>query len=259
MKILVTNDDGVDNPGLWALVNAVNDLGDVTVVAPADNQSGVGAGLSFRHSVHINEHESRVPGVPTYAVEGTPGDCVAHGIINVLNGDVDVVVAGINPGFNTSRNLFISGTFGAAIIAAANGVKTCAFSMDPEDNIDDPLVGSLITAITSELISPETPRAGLFNVNFPSLWRNSIVGAEGCTPTPSEYKMKLIPHEDGGYEIFSGLKVKIDGLEVPQGTDVEALDRGRVALTALDGPTLNSLQDDPTLQRMIDAANRVIG
>jgi hypothetical protein len=71
--------------------------------------------------------------------------------------------------------------------------------------------------------------------------------------------MKLIPHEDGGYEIFSGLKVKIDGLEVPQGTDVEALDRGRVALTALDGPTLNSLQDDPTLQRMIDAANRVIG
>lgn len=262
MNILVTNDDGVDNPGIWALVRAVKDLGDVTVVAPATNQSGVGAGLSFRKSVHINDHESQVPGVECYAVEGTPGDCVIFGIRHVLRGDVDAVVSGINPGFNTSRNMFISGTFGASIIASANGVKTAAFSMDAEDDINDPLVCSLITEVTRELISADTPAASLYNINFPSIrssGNGGIRGAEGCAPAPSELKTMLRANADGGYEVFSGLSIKMNGSEPEPGTDVEVLDRGMVALTSVRGYDLQNLPDDPSLQRMIAAVNRAIG
>jgi len=259
MKILVTNDDGFENPGIWALVNAVKELGDVTVVAPADNQSGIGTAISFRRSVKVVKAPSRVNGVECYSVGGTPADSVILGIENIMVDGVDAVVSGINPGFNTSRNLFISGTMGAAINASAKGVKTCAFSMDHEDDLDDQSVAKIITAITGELLENDTPRGGLFNINFPSLSGGAIQGAEGAVPAPSEFKTVLEAQSDGGYEIFSGLKMVIDGLPLTPGTDLEVLNRRKVAVSALDGPTLTHQPNDATLRRMIDAANRVIG
>ena len=259
MNILVTNDDGVDNPGIWARARAVKDSGDVTVVAPADNQSGVGAGLSFRQSITIREHKSQIKGVLCFAVDGTPGDSVAFGVNHILTDGVDALVAGINPGTNTSRNVFISGTFGAVIIAAAIGVKACAFSIDALDDVDDQLVGRIINATTRELVSPDTPRGGLYNVNFPPLRYSEILAAEGCAPAPSELRMKLEADNFGGFELFSGLRLGIDRLKLMPGTDVEVLSLGRVALSSLDGNTLVHDQNDPTLQRMIAAANGVIG
>jgi 5'-nucleotidase len=259
MNILVTNDDGFDNPGIWALANAVKDLGNVTVVAPAGNQSGVGAAISFRKSVKIKKAPSRIDGVDCYTVSGTPADSVILGIENVFLGDIDAVVAGINPGFNTSRNVFISGTMGAAIVGSAKGVKSCAFSMDATDDIDDQQVRSIITSVATELISDETPRGALFNVNFPTLPSGGIEGVEGAAPAPSEFRSLIEAQSDGGYEILSGLSVNIERQELTAGTDLEVISRGRVAISALDGPTLAHEPHDPTLRRMIDAANRVIG
>lgn len=259
MNILVTNDDGVDNPGIWTLVRAVKNLGSITVVAPATNQSGMGAALSFRKSVAVNECESQVAGVPCYAVDGTPGDSVVIGIKHVLNDRVDAVVSGINPGSNTSRNLLISGTMGAASIACSNGIKAAAFSMAVPVDFDDPLIGKITAAITEELISSETPDAALFNINYPSFQAGEIVNAEGCAPTPSLHHMKLEQHDNGGFEIMSRLAVHRDGTTLEPGTDLEVLDRGRVAITALNGNNLCHIPGDPSLQRMIAAANRAIG
>jgi 5'-nucleotidase len=259
MNILVTNDDGVDNPGIWGLVRAIKDLANVTVVAPANNQSGRGAGLSFRNSIAFTETDSPVQGVPCYAVEGTPGDATVVGLKHVLNDQVDAVVSGINPGHNTSRNMFISGTMGAAIIASSNGVKAAAFSAELLEDVDDPLIGKITNAITKELVSEETPQATLFNVNFPSIHNGKINGAEESAPTPSLLQMKLERHENGGYEIFSRLAVGSDGSTAGQGTDIEVLMRGRVSITAVNGYDLKHIPNDPSLQRMIDAANLAIG
>ena len=250
MKILVTNDDGVENPGIWALVKAVKNLGEVTVVGPAGNQSGVGTALSLRKSVHVTSAPSQVQGVECFAVSGTPADSVILGIEHVLKGEVDVVVSGINPGFNTSRNLFISGTMGAAIQAAGKGIKACAFSMDAVDDINNQNVRNVVTEIVRELVHSDTPRAALFNVNFPSLSFGGMQEAEGAVSAPSEFRSKVELQSDGGFELLSGLQVNIDQLELTPGTDLEVLDRRKVAISALDGPTL---------RRMIDAANRVIG
>ena len=259
MKILVTNDDGVDNPGIWALVNAVKDLGEVTVVGPAGNQSGVGTALSLRKSVHVTSAPSQVPGVECFAVSGTPGDSVILGVEHVLDGEVDAVVSGINPGFNTSRNLFISGTMGAAIQAAGKGIKSCAFSMDAVDDISDQNIRNVITEVVRELVHNDTPLAALFNVNFPSLAYGGMQGAEGAVPAPSEFKSLVEAQDDGGFELFSGLQVQIEQLALTPGTDLEVLNRHKVAISALDGPTLTHKPDDTTLRRMIDATNRVIG
>ncbi len=259
MNILVTNDDGVDNPGIWALVRAVKHLGNVTVVAPASDQSGRGAALSFRKSVAVNEIESRMQGVRCYAVEGTPGDATVIGIKHVLDDQVDAVVSGINPGNNTSRNFLISGTFGAAIIACSNGIKAAAFSSNWLDDVDDPLIGKITAAVTKELISEDTPGATLFNINFPSIDDRMFLGAEESSPAPSLLQMKTVQQDDGGYEIISRLAVSWNGSELVPGTDLEVLSRGRVALTAVNGDNLSHIPGDPSLQRMIAAANRVIG
>ena len=259
MNILITNDDSIEHPGIWALANAVKDLGHVTVVAPAEDQSGVGTAVSFRKSVKVYPAPSRVQGIDCYAVSGTPADSVIHGSKQIFNDEVDAVVSGINPGFNTSRHLFISGTFGASIIASALGIKTCAFSMDPENDPNDDAVRSVITAVTRELISAQTPQGSLFNVNFPTVRTQGMNGAEGAAPMPSDLKMSSEALADGGFEVSSELKAKIDRMDLAPGTDEEVLSRGKVALTALDGTNLSYLPGDPSLQRMIDAANRVIG
>jgi len=259
MNILVTNDDGFDNPGVWALVNAVRHLGKVTVVAPAENKSGVGTAISFRQSLKINPAPSRFDDVECFAVSGTPADSVILGIEHVLNHDVDVVLSGINPGFNTSRNMFISGTFGAAIVAAAKGYKACAFSMDHGDNLDDEVIAKVTGAIAAEVMSEETPKAGLYNVNYPMFRYDPILSAEAAKPAVSDFKMYLDPHSDGGFEVFSGLQIVIDSEQLEPGTDVEVLARDRIAISAVEGPTINFIPDDPTMHRMIAAANKVIG
>ena len=84
-------------------------------------------------------------------------------------------------------------------------------------------------------------------------------GAEGAVPAPSELRSLVEVQDDGGFELFSGLHVNIDQLKLTPGTDLEVLDRRKVAVSALDGPTLIHQPDDATLRRMIDAANHVIG
>lgn len=259
MKILVTNDDGFDNPGIWALVRAVKDLGDVTVVAPADNQSGVGTALSLRKSVKINSAPSRVDGVPCWAVAGTPADSVILGVEHVLLGDCDLVVSGINPGFNTSRNVFISGTMGAAIQAAGKGIKACAFSLGMDGDLEDLIAAKVVNAVATELLKPETQRGALFNVNFPAEPGDTYRGVEGAFPQPTEFMSKLEAQSDGGYELFSGLRMNIMEEELTAGSDNEVLSRGKVSISSFDGPTLTHQPQDLTLQRIIDAANRVTG
>lgn len=259
MKILVTNDDGFDNPGIWALVNAVKDIGDVTVVAPADNQSGVGTALSLRKSVKINSAPTKVDGVLCYAVGGTPADSVILGVEHVLLGEVDLVLSGINPGFNTSRNVYISGTMGAAIQASGKGIKACAFSMGMGGDLEDPVAGRAVTAIARELLDPETPRGALFNVNFPGEGGDTYQGAEGAFPQPSEFMSKIEAQSDGGYEIFSGLRVNILEERVDPGSDIEVNSRGKIAISCLDGDTMVHQPQSASLLRILSAVNGVTG
>lgn len=119
--ILLTNDDGIDSPGLQALANGLWDVGNVTVVAPADNRSAMGRASSAE--VTVREHELG------YAIEGTPVDCVVAGV-EALAPDPDVVVSGINKGANLGMYVLgRSGTVGAAVEAAYFGVPAIATSL----------------------------------------------------------------------------------------------------------------------------------
>jgi 5'-nucleotidase len=126
-RILVTNDDGVESSGLIALAEGLRPLGDVFVVAPDGDRSGVSHAISIRDAVRVREVAGRT--VPTYACSGMPADCVILGVHQLAAGPVDFVVSGINRGANVADDINYSGTVAAAVEALLIGVPSLAVSL----------------------------------------------------------------------------------------------------------------------------------
>jgi 5'-nucleotidase len=137
-QILLTNDDGIRSPGLWAAAEALQTLGFVTVVAPREQWSGAGRSLPSNLSGRINIETIRVDGREwqAYAVDGTPAQAVQHGILEVLPRPPDLVVAGINYGENIGSGVTISGTVGAALEGACFGIPALAISLETETHFN---------------------------------------------------------------------------------------------------------------------------
>jgi 5'-nucleotidase len=131
-QILLTNDDGIKSPGLWAAAEALSELGFVSVVAPREQSSGMGRSLPITSDGIIQEERLQIKGQdwPVFAVGGTPAQAVLHGILEVMPQKPDIVVSGINYGSNLGTGITISGTVGAAMEAAALGFRALAVSLE---------------------------------------------------------------------------------------------------------------------------------
>jgi len=131
-QILLTNDDGIKSPGLWAAAETLSELGFVTVVAPREQASGMGRSLPITSDGIIQEERLQIKDQdwPVYAVGGTPAQAVLHGILEVMPQKPDIVVSGINYGSNLGTGITISGTVGAAMEAAALGFRALAVSLE---------------------------------------------------------------------------------------------------------------------------------
>ena len=136
MHILLTNDDGIRSPGLWAAAEALSELGWVTVAAPREQSSGAGRSLPSTSDGIITEETITVHGQrwTVYAVGGTPAQAVQHGVLEIMSEPPDLVVAGINYGENLATGVTVSGTVGAALEGAALGFPALAVSLEtPKD------------------------------------------------------------------------------------------------------------------------------
>lgn len=133
-QILLTNDDGIRSPGLWAAAEALSTLGFVTVVAPREQSSGMGRSLPNTSDGVIREETVQVKGQDwkVYAVGGSPAQAVLHGILEIMPQPPDLVVAGINYGENVGLGVTISGTVGAALEGAALGYPALAVSLETD-------------------------------------------------------------------------------------------------------------------------------
>ncbi|GAB4338234.1 MAG: 5'/3'-nucleotidase SurE [Phototrophicales bacterium] len=134
--ILFTNDDGIESPGLWAAVKAFEGLGKLLVVAPREQQSGMGRSLPVFSEGRIypwnnNQHHDCI----AYAVDGTPAQAVQHGVLELADELPALVVSGINYGDNTGNGVTISGTVGAAIEAASLGIPALAVSQQTRHDL----------------------------------------------------------------------------------------------------------------------------
>jgi len=216
MNILVTNDDGIDSPGIAALVHAMRTLGDVVVVAPDRQQSAVGHALTVSSPLRAVKFH-RDGEVFGWAVNGTPADCVKLAISALLEKMPDIVVSGINHGSNTSVNAIYSGTVSAATEGALNGIPSMAVSLTAFDPTSDMSVAADVAHnIASRLLTLGLPHGTLLNVNVPAIPREEFKGIrvtrQGHSVWQDSYERRIDPH---GSEYFwlTGELVMVKELE----------------------------------------------
>lgn len=207
MRILVSNDDGIDSPGILALVHSMRELGEVTVVAPDRQQSAVGHSLTLSNPLRVTKFH-RDGEMFGFSVNGTPADCVKLAIAELLPEPPDIVVSGINHGPNTAVNILYSGTVSAATEGMLAGIPSMAVSVDSHSydaNLDAAMHYTRILA--SNLKSMNLPLNTLLNVNIPSSNRSEVKGIKIVPHNNSLWKdayLKRIDPFEREYYWFSG-------------------------------------------------------
>jgi 5'-nucleotidase len=170
-RILVTNDDGVHAPGLRALAQALEPLGEVTVIAPLTEQSASSHALTLHQPLRIKEIGKRI-----LAVEGTPTDCVLLAVREFLDHTPDLVVSGINQGSNLGEDVLYSGTVSAAMEGSLLGVGSLAFSLASYKHHDFSTAAGIAAKLVSQVLEIELPPKFLINVNIPPVGAEDICG-----------------------------------------------------------------------------------
>ncbi|PQO48133.1 5'/3'-nucleotidase SurE [Blastopirellula marina] len=235
MKILLANDDGIYAPGLAAMEKALRSLGDVTVIAPATEQSGVGHSITFLTPLVCKEiyDGDRRRG---YAVEGSPADCVKLGVVELMPERPDLIVSGINGGLNAGINVLYSGTVGAAIEGAFFGITSVAVSLEWDEHARFDRAAEMAVQVIRQILEqkPKLPR--LYNLNIPTSATKLPPGEAELQVVPmgvvryGEHFIKRTDPRNRDYYWATGNPPPEHGDEE---TDLSALEKGLLTLTPL--------------------------
>ena len=236
MHILVTNDDGVLAPGLFALVQAMRQLGKVSILAPDRNWSGGGHVKTIDRPLRVRE--AILPdGSVALASDGAPSDCVALALLGFMTEKIDLVVSGINPMANLGHDVTYSGTVTAAMEAVIWGVPAVAFSLDTRENhlgtLDYGPAARQAQRIVQTILTHRLPAGILLNVNIPYLPEEQIKGIritrQGMRVYRDRLDQRIDPRGRPYYWIGGDAPTGIP----EAGTDIGALAEGYVSITPL--------------------------
>ena len=233
MLTLLTNDDGIYAPGLAAMERALARFGDVSVVAPATEQSGVGHAITFLTPLTAKEifDGGRRRG---WAVDGSPADAVKLGISAFCPRRPDLVVSGINSGLNAGINVLYSGTVAAAIEGAFFGITSVAVSLEFNEHADYERAAEIAADVIGELLARTPLKGGLYNINIPT---RALDGPVELRVVPMSivrygeaFERRVDPRGRAYYWATNDPPPPPSPLE----SDVTALAAGAVTLTPLD-------------------------
>ena len=231
-KILITNDDGVESRGLLALKEALDPIGDTTVVAPDTNQSAVGHQKTLMRPLRVRER-TLGDGSLAYSVDGSPTDAVSLAFLGYFGHGFDLVASGINYGANLGDDITYSGTVSAAMEAVINGCPGFAISQGYYEHPDFTLAGLAAAAVARNILEHGLSRGELINVNVPAVPPEEAEGFEVTRLGRRVYQDQLIERVDPrGIPYFWIGGPPPSGLAVP-GTDFHAVINRRIAVTPI--------------------------
>ena len=225
MRILVTNDDSIYSPGIAALARVAAKFGEVRVVAPDVEQSSMGQAITSSRPISYKKSPVQFDGLEAYRVNGTPSDCVALG--THLWSTTNVVLSGVNLGYNLGNSTWHSGTLAAAKQAVLLGVKGIAFSTttekgEPDFTALEPFIAESLSLLLTN------PNLSLINVNIPP----SPKGLRWTRQSVRQYDGKIVPGMDPmGRKHYWFTVVPLEPAE--EGTDRWAVEQGYVSITPL--------------------------
>jgi 5'-nucleotidase len=239
VRILVTNDDGVDAPGILALRQAVDSLGQVFVIAPDTNRSAIARGITI-HDPLVVEDVTMTDGFPAYAISGTPVDCVRLAALGLVGDPPDLVVSGANLGLNLGDDVTYSGTVAAALEGVMLGIPAIAVSQDalgggsgagPE--YDFAATTEFAAKLVPLALEARFPRNIIFNVNGPGVPAGDLKGARITRLGRRVYDDTLTLEATSGSRRHFRIYGEAMSHDKQPGTDLSAIDDGMLSITPL--------------------------
>jgi 5'-nucleotidase len=233
MRILISNDDGINAPGLEVLIEIAKSLSDdLWVVAPEVNQSGAGHSLTFRSPLRLRQLDAQ-----RFAVNGTPTDCVLVAMQHILRGQkVDLMLSGVNHGGNLGEDVTYSGTVAAAMEATLFDIR--AVAMSQRTDFKGPTSWSTAAhwgpRVLKKLVPLTWPRGVLMNVNFPACAPEEVRGIAVARQGQRRATDQLLKRDDPFGEPYYWIGVDRDESEREEGTDLHATHEGHVSVTPVN-------------------------
>ena len=239
-RILVTNDDGIDSPGIYALWKAMSKVGTPTVIAPTTEQSAASHSITLNKPLFIN-YISRDYGFEGWSVDGTPADCTKIGINEVLKQRPDLIISGINCGANLGVDLIYSGTVSAATEGALLGIPSIAISL-ASFKTDDYRASKIVAIeMAKHVLKNKIPKGTLLNVNVPYADPKDIKGKlitrQGSQYFMDEFEKRIDPRENTYYWL-KGKKVDNDNSDEYDG---KAIKNNYISITPISFDLTNEL------------------
>ena len=229
-RILVTNDDGITAPGIRRLVEFMNEIGEVTVVAPNSPQSGKGHAITINSTLTFEEINLEGP-QKDYALSGTPVDCVKFALDKILTSKPDIVVSGINHGSNSSINVIYSGTMSAAVEAGMEGLQAIGFSLlDFSWEADFDQAKGYIQKIVRSTLENPLPKGVVLNVNIPKLKANEIKGIKVCRQANAKWEENFDERVNPHGKKYFWLTGYFNNMDEGEDADETALANGYISV-----------------------------
>ncbi len=228
-QILVTNDDGVHAPGLFALADAMRQIGDISVVAPATNQSASGHKKTLFQDIPVKQTTLQ-DGTPALAVTGSPADCIALTALGMSEWPPRIVVSGINRGANMGQDITYSGTVTAALEGAMHGVPALAVSLDNQqaNSVEDYETAARIAVIVvRKMLEKGLPPLTILNLNIPA--RGPVLAIRLTRQGLRIYRDELMTEG----EIYRIVGPEPTGVTDEEGTDLWAVHNGYASLSPI--------------------------
>ena len=233
--ILVTNDDGIDAPGIFALASALQLLGTVQIIAPRHEQSAVGHAITIRGLIRTMKYSlgGALSSVPATAIEGTPADCTKLALNELLHRRPDLVVSGINNGSNLAVNVMYSGTVSAATESSIRGVDSIAVSLVEGARRDYDAAAQCALAIARKVLRSRLPRGIVLNVNVPPIPYEEIKGLRVTRLATSRWEENFVEASSGDDHTYFAYKGEFVNLDDNPDTDISAVGQGYVSICPL--------------------------
>src|SRR5580704_5139809 len=224
--ILITNDDGINAAGLRALVEAMQSIAQITIVAPSHERSASAQSLTLRQPIYCEQVAER-----EFAVEGTPADAMILAFNKLLDHKPDIVVSGINPGGNLGENVYYSGTIGAAMEGAINRIPAVAVSVAYRGkNFDFAPAARFARTLIPVVLQEGLPKGVLLNVNVPQPW-NGVVKFTRQSSKITRNLLQSGTDPRGRHYYWLHEQELTQGIE--EGTDHAAIRDGAISITPL--------------------------
>src|SRR5690554_4671560 len=225
--ILVTNDDGINAPGIRALIDVMSGIGDICVVAPDSPQSGMGHAITLNDAIYCTRIKSDSSPYEEYSCSGTPVDCVKIAVNEILKRKPDLCVSGINHGSNSSINVIYSGTMSAAVEAGTLGIPAIGFSlMDFSLEADFNPAKKFVRMIAQQTLKNGLPEGVVLNVNIPKLSTSEIRGIKVCRQAIGHWKGIFDKRTNPTGRDYYWLTGEFVSQDEGEDTDEKALEQG---------------------------------